>query len=180
MNIDLGGSTALVTGSTAGIGQAIARSLLAAGAEVVVNGRDGGGNVGETAARLGARGIAADRAARLIAELPDVDILGNNVGAFVALPVFEIDDESWRGIFEANVLSAIRLTQHYASRMAERGRGRVIFIGRHLPRSQPAGAGSPLRRRRPRRRLPPGHHRAGTRSRRRPGTHHHSLTDRSP
>jgi NAD(P)-dependent dehydrogenase (short-subunit alcohol dehydrogenase family) len=132
MNIDLGGRTALVTGSTAGIGQAIARSFIAAGAEVVVNGRNDA-NVREAAARLGARGIAADvgtadGAAKLIAQLPDVDILVNNAGAFAAQPVFEIDDEGWRGIFEMNVLSAIRLTRHYAPGMAERGRGRVIFI----------------------------------------------------
>jgi NAD(P)-dependent dehydrogenase (short-subunit alcohol dehydrogenase family) len=132
MNIDLGGRTALVTGSTAGIGQAIARSFIAAGAEVVVNGRNDA-KVGEAATRLGARGIAADvstadGAAKLITQLPDVDILVNNAGAFAAQPVFEIDDEGWRGIFEINVLSAIRLTRHYAPRMAERGRGRVIFI----------------------------------------------------
>jgi NAD(P)-dependent dehydrogenase (short-subunit alcohol dehydrogenase family) len=131
MNIDLSGRTALVTGSTAGIGQAIARSFIAAGAEVVVNGRNDA-KVGEAAARLGARGIAADvstadGAAKLIAQLPDVDILVNNAGAFAAQPVFEIDDEGWRGIFETNVLSAIRLTRHYAPRMAQRGRGRVIF-----------------------------------------------------
>jgi NAD(P)-dependent dehydrogenase (short-subunit alcohol dehydrogenase family) len=132
MNIDLSGRMALVTGSTAGIGQAIARSLIAAGADVVVNGRSDA-RVDEAAARLGVRGIAADVStadgtARLIAQLPDVDILVNNAGAFAAQPVFEIDDEGWHAIFDTNVLSGIRLTRHYAPRMAGRGRGRVIFI----------------------------------------------------
>ena len=132
MNIDLGGRTALVTGSTAGIGEAIARTVIGAGAEVVINGLSDSA-VQEAAARLGARGIAADvgtaeGAARLIAQVPDIDILVNNVGAYVAQPVFEIDDDGWRGAFEMNVMSGIRLTRHYAPRMAERGHGRVIFI----------------------------------------------------
>ena len=132
MNIDLSGRTALVTGSSAGIGKAIARSLIEAGAEVVVNGRDAA-RVADTALELGARGIAADvstaaGAQTLIARLPDVDILINNTGAFPAQPVFDIDDAGWLDIFETNVLSGIRLTRHYAPGMARRGHGRVVFI----------------------------------------------------
>ncbi len=132
MNIDLSGRTALVTGSTAGIGLAIARALHAAGADLVVNGRNAA-RVDEVARELGARGIAADvstaeGAARLIAALPAVDILVNNTGVFPARPVFEIDDSGWRDIFEINVLSGVRLTRHYAPAMAARGHGRVIFI----------------------------------------------------
>lgn len=132
MNIDLSGRTALVTGSTSGIGEAAAQALAAASADVVVNGRDAD-RVGETAKRLEARGIVADvgtaeGAAALIEQLPDVDILVNNVGIFIAQPVFEIPDEEWLRIYEVNVLSGVRLTRHYAPRMADRGWGRVIFV----------------------------------------------------
>jgi len=132
MNIDLTGKAALVTGSTAGIGLAIAASLAASGASVTINGRDAD-RVAEVAARLGVNGVAGDVATaegarRITDALPDVDILVNNAGVFVAEPVFEIDDDGWREVFEINVLSGIRLARHYAPRMAGRGRGRVIFI----------------------------------------------------
>ena len=132
MQIDLTGRVALVTGSSAGIGRAIATSLSRAGADVVVNGRDAG-RVRSVAEELGGLGIVADvgtaeGAERLVTELPEVDILVNNTGAFPARPVFEIDDAEWRDIFEINVLSGIRLTRHYARGMASRGHGRVVFI----------------------------------------------------
>ncbi|WP_419707008.1 SDR family NAD(P)-dependent oxidoreductase [Promicromonospora sp. NFX87] len=132
MRIDLTGRVALVTGSSAGIGRAIATSLARAGANIVVNGRDEG-RVTAVAQELGGLGIAADVATaegaeRLVAELPRVDILVNNTGAFPARPVFEIDDAEWRELFEINVLSGIRLTRHYAQEMAARGWGRVVFI----------------------------------------------------
>ncbi|MEV8212951.1 SDR family oxidoreductase [Leifsonia sp. NPDC077715] len=132
MFIDLTRKRALITGSTAGIGLAIAEVLQQAGADVIVNGRNPG-RVAEVADRLGVTGVAADvgtadGAQQLIEQVPDVDILVNNAGVFVAEPVFEIDDDGWRRIFELNVLSGVRLTRHYAPRMAERGRGRVIFI----------------------------------------------------
>lgn len=132
MRIDLTGRVALVTGSSAGIGKAIATALRAAGADVIVNGRDPQ-RVEAVAAELGARGIAADvstaeGAERLFAELPSADVLVNNTGIFPARPVFDLDDDEWRDIYEINVLSGVRLTRHYAPGMADRGWGRVVFI----------------------------------------------------
>ncbi|MFE7113518.1 SDR family NAD(P)-dependent oxidoreductase [Streptomyces sp. NPDC057575] len=132
MRIDLSGRTALVTGSTAGIGEAAAQALASAGADVVVNGRNAD-RVAETAERIGGRGVAADvgtagGTAELIRQLPDVDILVNSTGIFETRPVFEIPDADWLRLFEVNVLSGVRLARHYAPRMAGRGWGRVIFV----------------------------------------------------
>ncbi|MFI5610597.1 SDR family NAD(P)-dependent oxidoreductase [Amycolatopsis sp. NPDC051903] len=132
MKIDLSGRIALITGSTAGIGEATAAALAAAGADVVVNGRNAD-RVDEVAKRLGARGIAADvgtaeGVAELVAQVPDVDVLVNNTGIFAATPVFEIPDEEWLRIYQVNVLSGVRLARHYTPRMTRRGWGRVIFV----------------------------------------------------
>jgi NAD(P)-dependent dehydrogenase (short-subunit alcohol dehydrogenase family) len=139
VNIGLSGRTALVTGSTQGIGHAIATRLAQAGAEVVVNGRTAA-RVDEAVTRIAAdvpdarlRGIAADvaddeGAAGLIAELPDVDVLVNNLGIFGAVPVLEIDDAEWRRYFDVNVLAGIRLTRAYLPGMMDRGFGRVLSI----------------------------------------------------
>ncbi|KOG59463.1 MULTISPECIES: SDR family NAD(P)-dependent oxidoreductase [Streptomyces] len=132
MQIDLSGRTALVTGSTAGIGEATARALAAAGADVVVNGRNAD-RVAETAERIGGRGVTADvgtaeGTADLIRQLPDADILVNNTGVFETRPVFEITDADWLRFYEVNVLSGVRLARHYAPRMVGRGWGRVIFV----------------------------------------------------
>jgi NAD(P)-dependent dehydrogenase (short-subunit alcohol dehydrogenase family) len=132
MKIDLGGRIALVTGSTAGIGKAIAVMLGRAGADVIVNGSKAA-RVDNVAAELGARGVAADvstsaGAQQIFDQVPRVDILVNNVGVFNAEPALDIDDDGWRRMFEVNVLSGIRLTRHYAPGMAERRHGRVIFI----------------------------------------------------
>jgi NAD(P)-dependent dehydrogenase (short-subunit alcohol dehydrogenase family) len=139
VKIDLAGRTALVTGSTSGIGYATAKSLALAGASVVVNGRDEQ-RVGDAVAKLREEtgstevtGVAldlatADGAALLVAGLADVDVLVNNLGIFGAVPVFEIPDEEWTRYFEVNVLSGVRLARHYAPRMAQRGWGRVIFV----------------------------------------------------
>ncbi|OBB62198.1 oxidoreductase [Mycobacterium sp. 852013-51886_SCH5428379] len=134
MNIDLTGKTALVTGSTQGIGLAIAEGLAAAGARVVVNGRNRD-RVDAAVAGLDGDviGIAADVAtddgvADLVRELPDVDILVNNLGIFGAVPAREITDDQWRTYFEVNVLAAVRLIRSYLPGMADRGWGRVIQI----------------------------------------------------
>ena len=134
MNIDLSGKTALVTGSTQGIGFAIAQGLADGGARVAVNGRTPE-RVEEAVAKLSgdAIGVAVDvttedGAAQLQRELADVDILVNNLGIFGAVPAREITDEQWRTYFEVNVLAAARLIRMYLPGMTERGWGRAIQI----------------------------------------------------
>ena len=134
MDLKLQGKRALVTGSTAGIGFAIAQALANEGAAVAVNGRTQA-RVDQALRRIGggARGVAADLgtaagAERVIAELPDVDILVNNVGIFAARPFAEISDEEWLQIFQVNVLSGVRLSRHYLPRMMRAGWGRILFI----------------------------------------------------
>jgi NAD(P)-dependent dehydrogenase (short-subunit alcohol dehydrogenase family) len=134
--MDLSGRTALVTGSTSGIGFATAESLLKAGATVVVSGRSEervAEAVGKLSGNGDVRGIAADIATAqgaddLIGQLPDVDVLVNNMGIYGAQPVFEIDDAEWQRYFDTNVMSGVRLSRHYTPRMVERGWGRVIFV----------------------------------------------------
>ncbi len=134
MNIDLTGKTALVTGSTQGIGLAIVESLANSGARVAVNGRTPE-RVEEAVAKLGSGviGVAADVAteegtAELLRQLPDVDVLVNNLGIFGAVPAREVTDEQWRAYFEVNVLAAVRLIRSYLPGMIERGWGRAIQI----------------------------------------------------
>src|SRR5438874_6114160 len=134
MDLKLRGKTAFVSGSTAGIGFAIAQELAREGAQVVVNGRTQervdaavraiGGDVRGVAADLGsARG--AERVAQAVRE---VDILVNNVGIFEAKPFVEIPDADWMRLFETNVLSGVRLTRSYLPAMVKKGWGRVLFI----------------------------------------------------
>ena len=137
MNIDLSGKTALVTGSTAGIGHAIAKGLAASGASVVINGR-GQDKVDAAVRKLegtGAkvRGIAADVSTAagckaLVAALPDVDILINNAGIFEPKDFFDIPDEDWSRFFEVNVMSGVRLSRAYMLGMLKRNWGRIVFI----------------------------------------------------
>jgi NAD(P)-dependent dehydrogenase (short-subunit alcohol dehydrogenase family) len=139
MKIDLTGKTALVTGSTAGIGHAIAKGLAAAGASVIINGR-GKAKVDDAAARLGVavsgarvRGVAADVSTAegcqaLIAAVPEVDILINNAGIFEPKNFVEIPDEDWSRFFDVNVMSGVRLSRAYLPGMLTRNWGRIIFI----------------------------------------------------
>ena len=139
MDLRLTGKTALVTGSSAGIGFAIAQSLAKEGALVYVNGR--------TQERVNAAmqairsnlptakvdGIAADfsgpaGAEAVIAKLPAVDVLVNNVGIFEPKPFAEIPDADWYRFFETNVMSGVRLSRHYLAAMLKRNWGRIIFI----------------------------------------------------
>ncbi|HEY6670012.1 MAG TPA: SDR family oxidoreductase [Methyloceanibacter sp.] len=138
MDLKLRGKRALVTGSTAGIGFAIARGLARERAEVIVNGRTER-KVAEAVQRISsevgshARGIAADLSSaegvmRLAAEAGRIDILINNVGIFEPVPFLEINDQDWFRIFEVNVMSGVRLTREFLPHMLKRNFGRVIFI----------------------------------------------------
>ncbi len=139
MDLGLAGKHALITGSTAGIGYAIARGLAAEGASVVITGRGQAGvddalkRLKEAVPEAKAVGIAEDCATAagaqaVFAKLPAVDILVNNLGIYERKPVFEIDDAEWQRFFEVNVMSGVRFTRHYAPGMAQRGWGRVLFV----------------------------------------------------
>lgn len=139
MKIDLSGKTALVTGSTAGIGHAIAKGLAAAGAAVVVNGRTQAkvdavvATITRAVTGSKVRGVAADVATAagcksLVAALPEVDILINNAGIFEPKDFFDISDEDWTRFFETNVMSGVRLSRAYLQGMLKRNWGRVVFI----------------------------------------------------
>jgi NAD(P)-dependent dehydrogenase (short-subunit alcohol dehydrogenase family) len=139
MDLGLKGKTALVTGSTVGIGFAIARTLASEGATVMVNGRTGA-RVTEAVAKLRAdvpgaqvTGIAADLGTaagvgQIVAEHPDVDILVNNLGIYEPKPFEEISDADWLRFFEVNVMSGVRLSRHYLPRMKQRDWGRIVFV----------------------------------------------------
>jgi NAD(P)-dependent dehydrogenase (short-subunit alcohol dehydrogenase family) len=140
MDFELRGKRALVSGSTAGIGFAIARALAAEGASVIVNGRtEERTTKAVTAIRdsglpdADVRGIAADLGtaegcATLVRALPEVDVLVNNVGIFEPKPFGEITDAEWLHFFEVNVLSGVRLSRAYLPGMLSRNWGRILFI----------------------------------------------------
>ncbi len=139
MELGLAGKRAFVSGSTQGIGYAIARGLLAEGAAVVINGRTAAGvRAAVTALRSEVRaadvsGIAADFArpeevTELTGQLGDVDILINNVGLFGVQPFADVADDEWARYVEVNVMSGVRLSRHLLPGMLARGWGRVVFI----------------------------------------------------
>jgi NAD(P)-dependent dehydrogenase (short-subunit alcohol dehydrogenase family) len=139
MIIDLSGKMAVVSGSTEGIGYAIAAGLAKSGARVVLNGRTQA-KVDEALARLKdiapnaeAQGLPGDLSkaegcAALLSAFPQTDILVNNLGIYEAKPFFEITDEDWERFFQTNVMSGVRLTRGYMKGMLERNWGRVIFL----------------------------------------------------
>jgi len=139
MNFGIAGKLAVVTGSTAGIGLAIASSLAAEDAHVVVNGRTEE-RVTRAVNQLLAqhksakvRGVAADLGtatgvAQLTHQVPEADILFNNLGIFEVNPFAEIPAADWLRFFEVNALSGVRLTRHYLPGMLRKNWGRVIFI----------------------------------------------------
>lgn len=139
MDLQLRGKRALVTGSTAGIGFAAATGLFREGASVVVNGRTpqrvdeavrkirGSGGDGEVS------GVAADLSTAdgvddLVRQLPEVDVLVNNLGIFEPKPFEDIPDADWLRFFEINVLSGVRLTRRFLPGMKVRNWGRIVFI----------------------------------------------------
>jgi NAD(P)-dependent dehydrogenase (short-subunit alcohol dehydrogenase family) len=139
MNIDLSEKTALVTGSTSGIGFAIARGLARSGAEVVINGRSQANvdkavkAIEQALPKAKLRGVAADvgtakGCAQLVAAVPTVDILVNNAGIFAPRDFFEITDEEWTTFFEVNLVSGARLSRAYMKDMLQRNWGRIVFI----------------------------------------------------
>jgi len=132
MDIDLSGRRAFISGSTQGIGRAIAATLAGCGAAVTINGRDEA-KVSAVADELGVEGVAADVSSAAGAQVvfdavADVDILVNNLGIFAPTPVLEIDDDTWQRFWEVNVMSAIRLTRGYLPGMRDRGWGRALFM----------------------------------------------------
>ena len=139
MQIDLSGKTALVTGSTKGIGLATAKGLAASGAKVVVNGRKQhdvdvavtevqqhapGAEVSGIAADLG----SAEGCKTVTDALPDCDVLVNNAGIFKPEDFFEVPDETWQQFYDVNVMSGVRLARHYLPGMKSRDWGRVVFL----------------------------------------------------
>lgn len=151
MQIDLTGLSAVVSGSTAGIGYAIAKGLASAGASVVINGRTQL-RVNEAVQRLKSevpaaaqslRGVAADLSTRagfdqFVEQVPETDILVNNLGIFEPKPFFEIPDEDWERFFQVNVLSAVRMARHYTPGMVQRKWGRVLFLSSESGIATPA------------------------------------------
>jgi len=139
MKIDLHGHRAVISGSTAGIGFAIAKGLAEAGATVVINGRresavtEAVRQLVETVAGASIEGVAADLATsegvtEFLRRAGRPDILVNNLGIFEAKPFEQITDADWHRFFETNVMSGIRLSRHFLPAMREKNWGRVVFI----------------------------------------------------
>src|ERR1700683_4830823 len=139
MNLQLENKLALVTGSTKGIGLAIATSLAREGARVIVNGR-AEKSVNEAAEKIRESVPAAklemfagdlakaDDTDSLMKQFPNVEILVNNLGIFEPKPFEQIPDEDWRRFFEVNVLSGVRLSRAYLPGMKKSNWGRIVFI----------------------------------------------------
>ena len=139
MDLQLEGKRALVTGSTVGIGYAIAEGLAKEGATVIVNGRTSQ-RVDQALSKLAGTGVrgkveglpadlgTAQGVATALGKFPDVDILVNSLGIFDPKPFELISDQEWMKFFEVNVMSGVRLSRHYLPRMQKRNWGRIVFI----------------------------------------------------
>jgi 3-oxoacyl-[acyl-carrier protein] reductase len=139
MNLHLENKLALVTASSGGIGEAIATSLAAEGARVVVNGRtakavaDAIGRIRKAVPGAKLESLAADNGTAggcdaTIKAFPAVDILVNNLGIYEAVGFFDESDADWQRLFEVNIMSGVRLSRHYLRGMLDRNAGRIIFI----------------------------------------------------
>src|SRR5229473_1730460 len=149
MNLDPKQKTAVVSGSTAGIGFAIAAALAAEGAHAVINGRTEARmnsameQIAKRVAGAQLRGVAADLGTAagveaFLKKVPETDILVNNLGIFDPKPFLEIPDSDWLRFFEVNVLSGVRLSRHYLPGMLKKNWGRVIFISSESAQQIPA------------------------------------------
>jgi len=150
MDLQLKGKTALVSGSTLGIGFAIASALAREGATVLVNGRtkervdDAIARITKANSHAQLHGAVADLSKAegveaVAMQFPNVDILVNNIGAFEAKPFFDISDSDWQGMWERNVMSGMRLSRQYMRGMLARNWGRVVFISSEAAMN-PSGA----------------------------------------
>src|SRR6195256_4803317 len=150
MNLKLTDKTALVSGSTKGIGFAIATGLAREGARVIVNGRseksvaEAKGQIEQAVPAAKIEGFAGDLSTAAATEMllqrfSLVDILVNNLGIFEPKPFEDIPDEDWRRFFEVNVLSGVRLSRAYLPGMKQRNWGRIVFISSESAISTPAG-----------------------------------------
>jgi NAD(P)-dependent dehydrogenase (short-subunit alcohol dehydrogenase family) len=139
MDLGLQGKRAFVSGSTQGIGYAVARALACEGVQVTLNGRHRDGLASAVARlrsevpRASVAGLVADFAdaaqvGELLAELGEVDVLVNNVGLFDVAALEDITDDDWQRYFDVNVMSGVRLSRHALPRMIARGWGRIVFI----------------------------------------------------
>ncbi len=139
MDLKLRGQIALITGSTAGIGFAIAKRLASEGAEVIVNGRaeervhEAMAKIEKEVPKAKLRGIAVDLGSasgceQVVRQAPHVDVLVNNVGIFEPKPFEQITDADWEKFFAVNVMSGVRLSRAYLPQMKQRNWGRIIFI----------------------------------------------------
>ncbi len=148
MNLGLQGKVAVVSGSTAGIGLAIAAALASEGAKVVVNGRTQARvdaalkSIQQRVSAADLRGVAADLGTSagvesFLQQVREADVLVNNLGIFEVKPFAEISDSDWLRFFEVNVLSGVRLARAYLPGMLKKNWGRIIFISsesaQHIP-----------------------------------------------
>lgn len=140
MELYLSGKKVLITGSTSGIGKAIAKSLVREGAEVIINGRNKEkidltiDEIKEDYPNAVLYSAEADLSntegcEKVLKQFQSVDILINNLGIFEPADFFELEDDEWSKVFEVNIMSSVRLARQYLKKMIEKGEGRVLFIG---------------------------------------------------